>query len=293
MTDGTNYNDIYTREGNVSVSNLTCYTLRGGCPSKVTTHALAHAYGETVLALNCGKYSEINVTNPKQDYPYYCRRDSFNQEFAYRFKEYNLADVLKIYPRFTQRVIIVASGDCNQYDQIGEPTSVFMGDESVTNFTYGVNSMINGSISIPNSSLGREGTTYIYQGIYDPPNAVTFACGPRCIWMWAYKNPGATDGPKFYQCPITVTAVSNANRTEHKVTDAVARIAAASIALQGRFSGDHVFKQYQFYASGYVGKPRPRLILAMDLTDSVLLDPLGKFTTNQMTELAPTWPNLQ
>lgn len=253
VDDGTDYHDTYSREGIVNVTNLTCYFHHRDCPPPVTIHALAHAYGETSLASDCGSYSEMaKGTKSKQDYQYFCQRNGSRQEFAYRFKEYNPKDEKRAYPRFTNRTITAASGDCLEYDQVGTPTPDKVGDMNATNYTY-TNHSMNGSISIPNSSLGREGTTYIYRGKLAPAKATTYACGPRCIWMWAYKNAGTTDSRKFYQCPITISLVNNSTIPAHNVSNAVAREAAASIALQGQFEGpieDPNFTQYQFYASG-------------------------------------------
>ena len=251
VDDGRTYNDTYTRNGTVQVSRVDCYSHSGHCPSRVTSHALAHAYGETSLVAPCSWYNGIvGVINSGQDERFYCRQDG--QEFAYRFNEYNPNDTQQAYPHFTNRVITAASGECVEYNQIGTPVPDKVGDMDAQKFTYS-NNVTKGTISIPNSSLGREGTTYIYRAKEDPPQATTYVCGDRCILMWAYKNPGATDGPMFYQCPITVSPVNDADQPAHHVPDAMARLAAASIALQGRFTGpqsDKNFMQFQFYASG-------------------------------------------
>ena len=80
--------------------------------------------------------------------------------------------------------------------------------------------------------------------------------------MWAYKAAGYGESSTFYQCPITVsnvTEVSNntpvANDTQvsndtQKVSDGMARLAAAAIALQGRPSGNNTGIKYQLYTSG-------------------------------------------
>ena len=50
-----------------------------------------------------------------------------------------------------------------------------------------------------------------------------------------------------------MSVVSNVDQAAHNVSNAVARAAAASIALQGRFQGTvahPIFTQYQFYATG-------------------------------------------
>ena len=74
--------------------------------------------------------------------------------------------------------------------------------------------------------------------------------------MWAYQNPGIQPKGIFYQCPVNISDVKNAGRPEHNIPNDVVKVAAASIALQGRFTGDiqsyegKDFEQYQFYATG-------------------------------------------
>ena len=144
----------------------------------------------------------------------------------------------KAYPHFTDRIIQASSGDCLEHTEVGTPTPDKIGDMSALKYTC-TNRSTNssGNISIPTSSLGREGTAYIYRGVDVPAVESTYSCSLRCIWMWAYRNPGAIEGAKFYQCPIEVSDVGNAGQLAHNVSDAVARVAAASIALQGRFQG--------------------------------------------------------
>ena len=250
MDDGNNYNDTYTRPGNVIVSDHSCYFHADDCPDTVTRHALAHAYGESSVASECGNYTEItDVINSRQDYQFYCRHD--RKEFAYRFKEYNPNDTQKAYPFFTNRTITAAYGQCFEYREVGNATDVTIGRMNGLNFTY-TNSSITGSIEIPFSSLGREATTYVYRDNNPPADATTYSCGDRCLKMWAYKNPGKKETPMFYECPITVSLVINAIQSAHDVPDGVAKLAAASIALQGRFrdTENPIFTQYQFYAGG-------------------------------------------
>lgn len=252
MNDGTSYNDTYSREGQVHVSNLNCYFHKNNCSTRVTRHALSHIYGDMALAFDCGTYSDItNVINSQHDYQYYCRRDQ--KEFAYRFNEYNPSDVQQAYPHFTGCIMTAASGDCTEYDQVENPTPDKVGDMNALSFIYFFNGSFNGTIAIPKSSLGREGTTYIYRDINAPAGAFTYSCGARCILMWAYKNAGAPNGPKFYQCLVTVNTVSNVIQLVHNVPNSVAKLAVASIALQGQFHGPitkRIFTHYQFYASG-------------------------------------------
>lgn len=60
--------------------------------------------------------------------------------------------------------------------------------------------------------------------------------------MLVYKDQSATEKSTFYQCPIHISPVSNATKPTQDISDDVARIAAASIALQGRL-GRYVRKQ--------------------------------------------------
>lgn len=74
--------------------------------------------------------------------------------------------------------------------------------------TYAINTTRNGSIVIPTSALGNEGTTYIYRDILEPWNTDQCGYGLQGLWMWAYRNPGAQDRkPQFYECPVTVDPV--------------------------------------------------------------------------------------
>ena len=265
LDDGKDYNGTYVRRGQVTVSNISCYIHGDDCPSQVTTDMLAHAYGDLTLAADsrqtsdCGYFTDVaSVINSKQDFRYYCRRNTTVQAFAYRFNEYNPNDTQKSYPHFTGRVITASSGECNEYSQVGIPGHTTVGDAnslnyiSAMNFTY-TNNLTSGSIVIPTSALGNEGTTYIYRGIKKPAEEVTYGYRDRGIRMWAYRNLGRKSGPRFYECPITVSAVSNVCDLQHNITDGVAREAVASIALQGQYKGlaenlDN--RQWQWYADG-------------------------------------------
>ena len=126
------------------------------------------------------------------------------------------------------------------------------------NFTYS-NNATTGSILIPTSALGNEGTTYIYRGVQMPPNTTIAANGPRGLSIWAYRNKGKDQGPLFYECPVSISTVTNVKDPIHNITDDVAREAVASIALQGQFHGPigaEDYTQWQWYASGYVKLPR-------------------------------------
>lgn len=254
VDDGNNYNTTYTTNGNVRVSNLTCYLHNGSCPDSVAIHALAHAYGEMSLASDCGIYNtEEDIIKTKFDYQYYCRTD--RHEFAHRFFEYNKNDTQKSFPHFTKRIITASAGDCMEYDEVDSKVDK-VGEMRAQEISYR-NESFSDSISIPISSLGREGTTYICRDDKRPFEACEWAYGPRGLWMWAYKNPGAQNKPKVYQCSITISNVTNSRDPRHDIPNDVARAAAASIALQGRWRPDaaettQIYTNYQFYASGWV-----------------------------------------
>lgn len=250
VDDGHDQNGAYHRSGKPLVSKIDCYYSNTTCPGAVPRHALAHAYGDMTLATPRGYYNDI--PNTKQDFQVWRRRDL--SQFAHRFNEYNPNDKQQAYPYMTDRIITSASGECIEYDQDDKTEPDIVGHSSATKFTYR-NKTFSDTVSIPNLALGRDGTTYIYRGIHPPDlaNASMTVCGDRCMYLWVYKNPGKTDGPKFYQCPITVSNVSNTKQPEHEVPRAVARVAAVSIALQGQVRGpvdDPDYHQFQFYAIG-------------------------------------------
>lgn len=267
IEDGNNYNTTYATEGKVQVSNLTCYDPKADCPGSVQEHVLAHTYGEAILGSSCGPYTELaDVIGSQQDYYYYCRRDPGRQEFAYRFSEYNPNDTQKAYPQFTSRIITAASGICTEHEQIENITAT-LGGESAKHFTYTNPTNGHNGIRIPTSFLGDYGTTYIYRDPGTPDTATAWACGDRCLLMWAYSNYASDEGPKFYECPITISEVSNSGQPEHNVSHFVARLAAASIALQGRTHGTWPnldWEQFQFYASGWEKNFQCQFLLKSD-----------------------------
>ena len=254
VVDGTSWNDTYTRHGVANATNITYYTFgpHGHYGGDVPNQARAHANGDTALAFPCGPYNDTSqVLESKNDYRYYCRHTRHQQEFAYRFNEYNPADKLKSYPHFTNRIITASAGECMNYTMVGNPRGLSDG-----NLLYEyANDTFRGNITIPAQSGTYDGTTYIYRGLNTPQEAVTYACGPRCIRIWAHKSTGNGENSTFYACSITVSTVSNAPNETQKISDGMARIAAASIALQGRPANQKSWTQYQLYAFGFVQSP--------------------------------------
>ena len=227
--------------------------------SNELNQAMAHSWGEgSQYGGLCEPYNSVaDISNSKSNPPYFCRRTLGQQEFAYRFKEYNPTDVGKTYPYFTERIITVSSGTCIQYnvlDAQSPPTTSNCIGYPGWNYSF-FNSTYNSSLCIPFSSAGWSATIYIYNGTQPPGLDEDSSCGNRCKWIWAYRawGPDLNDSPAIFQCPITVSEVSNTKMDAQQIPDSVARTAAASIALQGRWTGteeDKNWIQYQFNAFG-------------------------------------------
>ena len=259
LDDGTDWNGTYTRPGMVNVSDLSCYNANG-CPGKDhedISQARAHAYGEEATDTGCGVYNTTaDILHSKNDYNYYCRRTPKQQEFAYRFSEYNPENKQQTFPHFTNRIITASSGPCYKYYELNNTLAPNLGGLlSAWNYTF-TNGTYNSSIRIPVDMEALNGTTYVYRGVNIPQNATEFSCGPRCMWMWAHRSVGVASKSVFFQCPITVSQVSNTTDTRQELSDGMARLAASAIGLQGRFVtvGDkkkkRIWTQYQFYPFG-------------------------------------------
>ena len=275
VDDGTTYNDTYKSRGKVSVPDLSCYYMeyiQDFCPAQVALQTVAHTYGEMILSSRLNSsYSDIEeVLHSRQDYQYYHRTRRNQQQVVYRFKEYNPNDTGRAYPSLTDRVITAEAKNCITYNEKSTDESQ---DPQPFSYVNPSDPEDNGNLTIPKTFLGREGTTYIYQGFHDPTLADLQSCGPRCLWMWAYKNPsgypkdpsGDPNGPPepsaFYKCPVNISQVFRGDPKkkllkEHLIPDSMAKMAAASIALQGRYGGPpsdpskQDYHSHQFYASG-------------------------------------------
>ncbi|KAL8829650.1 MAG: hypothetical protein Q9191_001901 [Dirinaria sp. TL-2023a] len=257
LDDGTDWNGTYTREGTVNVANLSCYFHNQDCPSddhEDIVQATAHAYGEVSSGTVCGPYNTTaDILHSRNDYEYYCRRTPGNQQFAYRFSEYNPRDLQRTHPHFTNRIVTASAGQCFQYSQVNLTLAPDLnGLMNAWNYTF-TNGSYTSSIRIPVNMEAVNGTAYVYRSAVIPQEAVTWSCGPRCMWLWAHKSFGAGEPSTFYQCPITVSQVSNVTHPGQNITDGIARLAASAIGLQGRFVGsppNRTWTQYQFYPFG-------------------------------------------
>ena len=189
--DGKSWNDTYTRPCVANASNLTCYfdsfNSVGVYGRDITSRALAHAQGEMALCSCCGAYKYISdILKSTHDYGYYCRKNGHQQEFAYRFNEYNPEDKQRVYPRFTQRIIIVSSGKCFNYSIVGGPQN-----ERDGNLFYEyTNGTFSGNFTIPGQIKAFNSTTYVYRGINTPQEAVLkrismhIGVGPQISRPW-------------------------------------------------------------------------------------------------------------
>lgn len=243
---GYDWKGTYTQQGVVGASNMGCFTSDRNC-SKLpeVQQIVAHLYGEMAQSSECCTYNDISeVYNSDANCIRYCKPTRNHQEYAYRFSEINPDDFVRAYPRFTDRVITASSGECYQYDidrdNNGEKVKDLNGNLAANKWKYS-NGTTNGSLVLPMAYSAIDSTTYIYRGTKIPQEATTNACGPRCMWMWAFRawstNP-VDEGQRMavFQCPITISTVSNVHNDTQKVPDSVARIAASAIALQGRFA---------------------------------------------------------
>ena len=254
VDDGKDYNDTYNKIGTVTAANLTTYFSGNHVVAFEDYQALAHSWGLNTKSQPCEEYENIaQVYRSRSNPRYFCRRTAGKQEFAYRFREYNVNDVERIYPYFTNRLITASSGVCLEYTALSNSTvyDKMDGNQPSTNFTYS-NSTYTSTISIPGSSEGWSATVYLYPGPDLPQFTEVNSCGDRCLWIWAHRTsiPG-NNASIFFQCPITISEVSNATTDLHDIPDSVARTAAASIALSGRWTGtieNQIWKQYQYMA---------------------------------------------
>ena len=258
MDGGTDSTTITTRNGMVNVSKIDCYYAenicgnRPGAPPEITQNQ-AHTYGELTRGFRrCPYSSDQDIYDSPQNCDYFY--NNATQEFAYRYAEYNPHDRARAYPYLTDRIVRASAGNCYQY---GFDSSYFIdsndGKQETFVFLYS-NETFNGSIAIPRPVTAFDSSTYVYNGILAPQNATVQSCGPRCIQLYVFRSLGPITkrNDTFFQCSVTVTNVSNADQDAHKLPDDNARLAAASIALSGRYTNPNGsttknWQQYQLY----------------------------------------------
>ena len=260
MDQGIDSIGTYTQSGTVQAPNLSCFFLGKGCPVQPgASMVIAHNYGEFVSSQNvCLYHNDSEILSGDQS----C--DVFKKvgagEHAYRFSDYNPDDTNRAYPYLSNRTIKVSVEQCYQYDIDfnNSPTVSSLdgtNDVQVLAFT---NQTYTGHIPIPRADGAFNATTYIYNGTDMPMSTTQVSCGPRCLRMYVYRlgdanYPAAASDTHIFSCQISVSEVFNATRPWHELSDANARLAIASIALTGRFTGDEShadWRQYRYYTWG-------------------------------------------
>ena len=262
MDAGYASNGTYTERGMIDLAKLDCYHDYQGICRQVERSgmAVAHTLGQLIRGQRaCSYANDSDISGAPQECYYFSRTD--NQEFAYRFLEYNPKDPTHSYPYLTNRSIRTSTGICNEYAvNWSRAVTVDTSDGREEAYRFPIqNQTFNGTITIPRPKTGRDTTTYVYNGTLMPQDEVAQSCGPRCLWMYAFRSSGSLSNrtSAVFQCPITVSETYNATFPYHDIPAEVARLAAASIGLEGRSTdpdgdgpGKPVWTQYQFYAWG-------------------------------------------
>lgn len=174
----------------------------------VREQGLAHAYEQLAQAIGCCLYTDFSeVLVFTQNCKDYCNFIHYEQEFAYCFKEYRSDDFDELI-QFHKQNNYSVSGRCFSYCQ---PNPSKSDDNGFSLFEYQINTQRE-NITIPNALFALDATTYIYRGILRLLEAITYACGPRCIRMWAHKARGHGKAPEFFESLITISEVHNATK---------------------------------------------------------------------------------
>ncbi|KAL9003632.1 MAG: hypothetical protein Q9188_003509 [Gyalolechia gomerana] len=260
MDGGVDSTGITTSRGMVTFARIDCYYNKGTCttdqPPEVAQNE-AHAYGEASLReRSCSYVADDDIFKSSQGCTYFARKDG--QEYAYRYREYNPHDQGRAYPYLTKRLIKASTGQCSQFKaNTPYPDQSPDGPESIFVFPYR-NGTEDRRLRIARTDAAFDSTTYTFTGTHAPQaaSAPAVVCGPRCIWLYAIRNWGPVTKREraIFVCPITVSDVSDVEDQAHIVPNDTARLAAASIALSGRYTnpgkdGKH-WEQYQWYPYG-------------------------------------------
>ena len=258
MDSGYASNGTYTKNGRVNVSKLDCYYSFGNCLQAAEAGmAVAHDYGQLTRGRTSCAYSNDSDISKANQLCYYFNNLN-GQEFAYRFNEYNPGDSTSSYPFLTNRTVKASAGQCYEYAvNTDNPNFIDIPDGIGGAQVFPIyNETYNGTITIPRATSANDATTWIYNGTERPQDATFQACGPRCLWMYAFRSQGVITqrSDAVFSCPITVTDVNNASRPFHSLPPDIARLAAASIALTGRYTNpdgaDRDWRQYTLYPWG-------------------------------------------
>ncbi|KAL9034354.1 MAG: hypothetical protein Q9214_007082, partial [Letrouitia sp. 1 TL-2023] len=257
---GTNSTGIVTSPGSVVVPKLDCYYDDGRCyttPDAPTEAApfLAHTYGETASSLfRCPYTTDEDIFQANQSCAYFT--NTAKPEFAYRYLEFNPDDVAGVYPYLTKRLVKASPSECSQYETFRSRDERDRYGLTLWHFNDGAE---NKTISIPLVNTALDSTTYIYNDTTIPQDSIDQACGPRCLYVYALRQQGPRRNNTLntlFQCQINITNVTNIGDQVQVLADRNARLAAASIALTGRYTNlisrdVKEWRQYQLYPFGY------------------------------------------
>lgn len=264
LKSGYDSTGVTISQGSVAVPKLDCFyrsnvTQCEGDIQRRLDPAIAHVYGEgrSFDDERCRYQSTDQIHRAPQTCRYLARAD--RREFAVRYADSNPADMINAYPYYgAQRFITVAATGCNG-NLTNDPSLADGHDGPKSELVWPYqNSTGFYSLSIPRSILARSSTTYIWNGTAPPPLATEYTCGPRCVVLFALRDMerGPDHEITIFQCRIMISLMSNVKHPAHVLSDSIARTAAASVALSGRWRLGFVggppldWRQFQLYQDG-------------------------------------------
>ena len=258
---GYNSSGITISQGKVNVPKLDCFYRSDmvDCDKDQARLdlAIAHTYGErgSFRGKNCTYQSTDDINNGPQICPYFIRNDQ--REFAVRYADTDPNDITNAYPYYgTGRIITTAATECTGYLTGLDFPPADGPDGKVSELVWRfVNTTGTYNLTIPRPSLAMFATTYVWNGTEQPHSETSQACGPRCLVLYALRDMkrGEKHEITIFQCHISVSPVSNIKDPAHVLSDSMARTAAASIALSGRWRmNGNIFdwRQFQLYQEG-------------------------------------------
>ena len=269
MDLGTGSADTYTVPGTISAPRLDCFITDNHCDiTLVAPLTTAHSYGEVTYGESCCPYNTTaDIFSANQSCPFFCSAD--NQEFAYRFNEYDPLDKTSAYPHLTNRLIRSNVEKCYEYDVDWSKSPLIDspdGKQDTQVFSFH-NKTYSAQIPIPRSASEYNSTTYVYNGTKIPQLTQLVGCGPRCLTIYALRLSHPANGKlpaNIYGCNISITDVTNTTAPWQEYSDDMARLAIASVALTGRSfnpAGPGTsWQQYQLYPWGNYLEPYDRIV---------------------------------
>ena len=265
LESGFNSNGTTVAPGDVNVTRLDCFYPAGStqCSRGFQDDydpIIAHTFGEAGIlrGQDCDYETTDDIVLGAQNCPYFYRKD--RNEYAMRFADLNPADITTAYPYFgVGRIVTASARKCTGYNVTGGPlgtTSDTDGKDNVFVWPF-ANATTNTTIELPKAGAAYSSTTYIWNDTALPRYAEAQACGPRCVYVYALRDMFRPNGDLhelfMFQCQVDVGTVSKVTNPTHELDDGVARTAAASIALSGRWrspSEGRDWRNYQLYQQG-------------------------------------------